>query len=68
VGRGGCSGRRYVEASTSGFDIAVYKVAEGPLEGHMVRKRLWPACLPDTARDLLTDTSYVAGWGITKTK
>ena len=28
---------RYVEASTSGHDIAVYKVEPSPLEGKMVR-------------------------------
>ena len=28
---------RYVEASTSGHDIAVYKVDPSPLEGKMVR-------------------------------
>jgi len=59
---------KYVEASTSGFDIAVYKVDDAPLKGKMVKKRLWPACLPDLDRDFMRETSYVAGWGITKTK
>jgi len=34
----------------------------------MVQKRLWPACLPDIDRDFLREKTYVAGWGITKTK
>jgi len=59
---------KYIEASTSGFDIAVYKVTDAPLHGKMVEKRLWPACLPDLDRDYLRETTYVAGWGITKTK
>jgi len=59
---------RYVEASSSGFDIAVYKVNDAPLRGKMVEKRLWPACLPDINSDFLAETTYVAGWGITQTK
>jgi len=59
---------RYVEASSSGFDIAVYKVIEAPLSGKMVEKRLWPACLPDVNHDFYAETTYVAGWGITQTK
>jgi len=34
----------------------------------MVRKKLWPACLPDIDRDFMRETAYVAGWGITKNK
>jgi len=59
---------RYLEASTSGHDIAVYKVDPSPLEGKMVRRKLWPACLPDVNEHYLRETTYVAGWGITKTK
>jgi len=59
---------RYQEASTSGHDIAVYKVDPSPLEGKMVRRKLWPACLPDINQHYLRETTYVAGWGITKTK
>jgi len=59
---------RYVEASSSGFDIAVYKVTEAPLNGKMVEKRLWPACLPAINHDYYAETTYVAGWGITQTK
>jgi secreted trypsin-like serine protease len=59
---------KFVEASTSGFDIGVYKVNPAPLSGKMVPKKLWPACLPDVDRDYLRETAYVAGWGITKTR
>jgi len=59
---------RYLEASTSGHDIAIYKVDPSPLEGKMVRRKLWPACLPDVNQHYLRETTYVAGWGITKTK
>ena len=34
----------------------------------MVRKKLWPACLPDIDWDYMRETTYVAGWGITKNK
>ena len=110
-----CKCWRYQEASTSGHDIAVYKVDPSPLEGKMVsldckpdiqfrcicdllqvRRKLWPACLPDINQhylrpdlksfkhsqllnnntyyarlahvEICRETTYVAGWGITKTK
>jgi len=59
---------RYEEASSSGFDIAVYKVNDAPLDGKMIEKKLWPVCLPDTDNEFFGDTTYVAGWGITRTK
>ena len=34
----------------------------------MLRKRIWPACLPDVDKDYLRERTYVAGWGVTKTK
>ena len=34
----------------------------------MIEKKLWPACLPDIENEFFGDTTYVAGWGITRTK
>jgi len=59
---------RYEEASTSGFDIAVYKVNDVPLRNKMLEKKLWPVCLPSIENEFFGDTTYVAGWGITRTK
>jgi len=59
---------RYVEASTSGFDIAVYKVNDAPLDKKLVPGRLWPVCLPDITKSYSGERTWVAGWGITKTK
>jgi len=59
---------KYIEASSSGYDIAVYKVDDSPLKGKMKRKKIWPACLPEIDDPYDSVKSYVAGWGITKTK
>merc|ERR1711973_987449 len=34
----------------------------------MQPKKVWPICLPDIHRDYAREMTYVAGWGITKTK
>ena len=34
----------------------------------MVPKKLWPVCLPDISEGYMGKKSWVAGWGITKTK
>ena len=59
---------KYIEASSSGYDIAVYKVDDTPLEEQMERKKIWPVCLPEIDREYDKEKTYVAGWGITKTK
>jgi hypothetical protein len=51
---------KYIEASSSGYDIAIYKVDDSPLQGKMERQILWPACLPQVtlmqARKLFANT------------
>ena len=34
----------------------------------MLEKKLWPVCLPSIENEFFGDTTYVAGWGITRTK
>ena len=34
----------------------------------MVPGRLWPVCLPDITKSYSGEKTWVAGWGITKTK
>ena len=51
---------RYLEASTSGHDIAVYKVDPSPLEGKMVCYHLLSLWSPTSLEDniLLADNPY----------
>ncbi|XP_023348752.1 serine protease 29 [Eurytemora carolleeae] len=57
---------KYIEASSSGYDIAIYKVEDAPLVNKMERKKIWPVCLPEIDREYAKETTFVAGWGITK--
>ena len=59
---------KYIEASSSGFDIAIYKVNDAALLDKMEKKKIWPVCLPEINRAYEQEKTYVAGWGITKTK
>ena len=34
----------------------------------LVPGRLWPVCLPDITKSYSSEKTWVAGWGITKTK
>jgi hypothetical protein len=50
---------KYIEASSSGYDIAIYKVDDAPLKNKMEQQILWPACLPQVSIALHTPKSSV---------
>ena len=44
------------------------QVDDAPLKNNMERKKIWPVCLPEINQEYFEEKTFVAGWGITKTK
>ncbi|XP_040582967.1 serine protease 33 [Lepeophtheirus salmonis] len=58
----------YRRASTTGNDIAIYKVEKESLQGKMRRKKLYPICLPNLQESFMDQSVIVSGWGVTQTR
>eukprot|EP00096_Caligus_rogercresseyi_P011233 TRINITY_DN4357_c0_g1_i1.p2 TRINITY_DN4357_c0_g1~~TRINITY_DN4357_c0_g1_i1.p2 ORF type:complete len:452 (-),score=65.83 TRINITY_DN4357_c0_g1_i1:1528-2883(-) len=59
---------KYRSASRTGYDIAIYKVDTAPLLGKLIRKKLYPICLPDVDDSYDDKSVIVSGWGVTQTR